>query len=136
MFYDAIGPKSTHFKLLPYLKERGPDGKSFLSSLLGNVLVSDKINEIPNIFELGTACLNPHRLCTASLVGDPFSYRGIDKQKELSNVVFNILIKIKVVLDDGFVIIPLQFDRGRFIEKSSIRKESVSEDSVIEESIS
>jgi hypothetical protein len=109
------------------MKKIGSDGKRFLSKFLDNLLVSDQITEILGISSNNggqrMACLNPHRICSIELEGDGYhpDTRG-DAQPEFNHVVFNILIKIKVVLDDGLVcIIPLQFDRNKFKTQSTSR---------------
>jgi hypothetical protein len=105
-----------------YLRKICEDGNTLLSSIMKQLLVQEKITEIPLSRTDRVACLSPNRVCTIDLDGDGYRVPKKDKhsqsndKKEVKyeNIIFNILLKIKVVVGEHVCVIPLWFDREKF----------------------
>jgi hypothetical protein len=131
---DIVGTGG-EFNPSTYLHKICNDGNTLLSSIMKQLLVQEKITEIPSSKTDRVACLSPNRVCTIDLNGDGYRDPTTDKhsqpsEQEYANIIFNILLKIKVVTDEHVFVIPLWFDRTKFKTQSRLLLSSRSDSTI------
>ena len=82
------------FNPSPDLRKICGDGNTLLSSIMKQLLVQEKITEIPSLSKkFPVACLSPNRVCTINLKGDRYRVPKTDKHsqpsdQEYANIIF------------------------------------------------